>query len=242
MNRKTINLEKTNAVVFKDGDINMYFTTAENGIDFRRDSEKFKENISTLKNILGLKNFYYLNQTHSDIVLEATIGNVNSNLGEGDALITQNKNTAIGVFTADCVPVIMYDKTLDLIGAIHSGWKGTFNEISLKTLNKFIEKDSKVEDIKVYIGAHICEKCYEVSEELVGKFKEKDIYENKNISNGRYLSLEKCIKETLKNAGVLSENIKSLELCTYCEKDIKLHSFRKDKDNSGRLLSFVFIK
>ena len=242
MSNKTVNLKNINAIVVKDENINMYFSTAENKADFRRTSENFRENINTLKNILELKNFYYLNQTHSDIIIEATDKNINSNLGEGDALITEDKNIAISVFTADCVPIVMYDKNLNLLAAIHSGWKGTFNEISLKALNKFIEKGSKVENIKVYIGPHICESCYEVSEELIEKFKEKEVYKNANISNGRYLSLEKCIKESLNKAGVPSKNIKSLNLCTYCEKNIKLHSFRKDRDNSGRLLSFIFIK
>ena len=86
---------------------------------------------------------------------------------EGDAIITNVKNVIIGVFTADCVPVILVDEENKVIAAIHSGWRGTFESITLKTIKKMKEEFNTNEiNIKAYIGPHIRKCCYEVSEEL----------------------------------------------------------------------------
>lgn len=86
---------------------------------------------------------------------------------EGDGIVTNEKSTIIGAFTADCVPVILIDEVNNVIAAVHSGWKGTFNSISAIAVEKMIsEYGSNVKNIKAYIGPHIRQCCYEVSEEL----------------------------------------------------------------------------
>lgn len=103
------------------------------------------------------------------------------------------------------------------------------------------EYNSKVEKLVVYIGPHIRKCCYEVSEELKEQFSERFGIEEK-LFDGRNLSLEECINNDLINSGVLEENINSLGICTNCEKEIKLHSYRKSNGAYGRLFSFVYIK
>ena len=58
----------------------------------------------------------------------------------GDALITNVKKIALGVLVADCVPVLIYDKNLKIISAIHAGWKGVYKEIIKKVVKFFIKK------------------------------------------------------------------------------------------------------
>ena len=71
------------------------------------------------------------------------------------------------MFTADCVPVILVDKENEAIAAIHSGWKGTFSSIVTETILRMKEEyNSKAENIVAYIGPHIRQCCYEVSEDL----------------------------------------------------------------------------
>lgn len=234
MNREVV--QGKEFISFKDGNINIKFSTALNDVNYKKEEEEGKSNLEELKNIFDLDKVIYVNQIHSADFIDATGENFKGNK-DCDALITKDKNTLIGVFTADCVPVIAYDKEKEIIAAIHSGWKGTFNKIVRNTC-KYMKENYGCEDIKVIIGPHVKECCYEVSEELVDKFRSEF---GKEVCTGRMLNLEKCVRVQLK--GIVKEsNIESLNICTYCENEIKLHSYRKEQEKSGRLFSSVFIK
>jgi len=200
-------------------------------------SGEFIKNIEYIKKIYNVKSIGYLNQVHSTIIKE-----FDGIPSEGDAIITDKKQVALGVFTADCVPVLLFDEKKDVIAAIHSGWRGTYDEITLKTLIKMKKVyDVNGEDIVAVIGPHIRSCCYEVSDDLINSFKSKEIYKDININNGRNLDLSSCISAQLKQFGVKVENIIDMELCTRCDEDIIFHSYRRDKEKSGRNFSFIFI-
>lgn len=148
------------------------------------------------------------------------------------------------MFTADCTPVLLVDKTRNVVAAVHSGWKGTYKSITLKTIKKMISEFScKVQDIEVFIGPHIKKCCYEVSEELKEKFiKEKNNILESELFNGRNLSMEACILSDLKKCNIDDKNITILDECTYCSKGIKLHSYRRTNGDYGRLFSFIFTR
>jgi YfiH family protein len=186
---------------------------------------------------LGLKEIGYLKQIHSSKIYV-----YDGVVEEGDSLITNKANTGIGVFTADCVPVILVDTENKVISSVHSGWKGTYNELVAATIDKMIvDYGSKVDNIKVFIGPHIKECCYEVSEELIKSFYNKETYKNTIIAKGRNLNLEKCVIKQCISRKIPNENIHSVGLCTYCSKDYEFYSYRKDKE-CGRLFSMAFIK
>lgn len=220
------------------------FSTAEEGKNFNRNTEEGCKNLSDLKKEFKADKVIYLKQIHSDEVL-VLHGEEEKELieKEGDALVTNVKNSIIGVFTADCVPIILVDEKTGAIAAIHSGWKGTYKSITKKTIDKLVE-EYKIDprDIKAYIGPHIRKCCYEVSEELKNNFiKDKNIDEDK-LFLGRNLNMEECILKDLRDCGVIEENIKSVQLCTHCSEDVKLHSYRASKGAYGRLFSFVILK
>ncbi len=121
--------------------------------------------------ILKLIDVEYLQQIHSDKTYMYNKYYENIKDEEGDAIITIEKNVAVGVFTADCVPIIIVNEEKKVVAAVHSGWKGTFNSIVVNTINKMKEEyNINVANTKVYIGPHIRQCCYEVSEELKEKF------------------------------------------------------------------------
>ena len=147
---------------------------------------------------------------------------------EGDAIITSKTNTAIGVFTADCVPVIVVDDIKGVVAVVHSGWRGTISSITKKTIETMNRKfNTDYRDVKVYVGPHIRKCCYEVSQELKETFLEETGIPEDVLFDGRRLSLEECILKDIREIGVLEENIYTLNLCTYCNEDIRLHSYRK---------------
>ncbi|WLF68228.1 peptidoglycan editing factor PgeF [Clostridium septicum] len=224
------------------GNISIGFSTAENNRSFNRHTEDGIANLESIKNEFGLKNIEYLNQIHSD---KSYIYNLGKSVKdkEGDAVITNEKSTAIGVFTADCTPIILVNEEKEVIAAIHSGWRGTFHSIVTKTLDNMIkEYGINIKSTKVFIGPHIRQCCYEISEELKRDFiSHTGINENK-LFNGRNLSMEAVIVNNLKEKGVEEDNIYSLDICTHCSKDIKMHSYRSSVGTYGRLFSFVYIK
>ncbi|MCY6484025.1 peptidoglycan editing factor PgeF [Clostridium aestuarii] len=223
---------------FKEDNAEIYFSTARGDLDFNKNTQLGLKNINKLKNWFNLERVGYLNQIHGDKVYK-----YDGMIYDGDAIITDKKRIAIGVFTADCVPIIVYDKNKKVIAAVHSGWKGTIKNISIRAIEKMIEDyNSEVKDLKIYIGPHNMGCCYEVSEELILQFKSLELYKDIDISIDRKLNLQKCILKQLWSIGIENNQINTLNICTFCSKKYKLHSYRKNKEESGRMFSFVFIK
>lgn len=230
-------------LIYDLGKINVVFSTAENNRSFNRHTDYGVENLNSIVEDLELSNIQYLNQIHSDnvFIYSNLKGDIKNK--EGDALITNEKNTAIGVFTADCVPIIIVDVKNNIIASIHSGWKGTFNSIVIKTLDKMRKKfNIDINETKVFIGPHIRQCCYEISEELKKSFIDKTKIDEKILFKDRNLSMEECILKDIREFGIKESNIYSLKLCTHCEEDINLYSYRKSVGTYGRLFSFAFIK
>lgn len=237
------NLEKKrDYLVLNEGNITIGFSTAEENRSFNRNTEEGIKELEGIKEEFDVKELAYLKQIHSDSVYVYN-GQELFKDNEGDGIVTRKVDTCIGVFTADCVPIILVDKTLGVVSAVHSGWKGTISSIVKKALEKMKEEfNCKAENIKIYIGPHIRKCCYEISEELKERFLKETGIEENILFNGRNLSMEKVIEKDCLDFGVRDENIFSLNLCTYCADDIKLHSYRKSDGSYGRLFTFVIIK
>lgn len=228
--------------IIEDGNIKVVFSNAKENNSFNRSTESGISNLQSLKNDFNVDEVVYLKQIHSDIVHVYSSNEIEFIENEGDAIVTDKENVIIGAFTADCVPIILVDTDGKAISAIHSGWKGTYNSIVKKALEK-MESDFSVKpsSVKAYIGPHIRQCCYEVSEELKEKFIKKINVPTDKLFDGRNLSMEACIEHDLLECGVIAENINSISLCTHCETEEKLFSYRKSNGDYGRLFSFIFI-
>lgn len=218
------------------------FTNAEFNRSFNRNTEKGICELESLKDRFKANEIVYLKQVHSDRILVYNGEGINEQ--EGDAIVTDKKNVIVGVFTADCVPIILVDEVKKVCAAIHSGWRGTYDSITLKTVNKMKnEFNCNPKNIKAYIGAHIRKCCYEVSEELKKKFLEKkNNIKESDLFNEKNLNLQECIVDDLKTSGIEEVNISALNLCTYCSEKIKLHSYRKSNGDYGRMFTFVILE
>lgn len=222
---------------FKDDNININFSTAKNNLDFNMTTSEGISNLENIKNWFRVKEVGYLKQTHSD-----NIHSYDGTVKVGDAIITDKNNTAIGVFTADCVPVLIYSKDKGIIAAVHSGWKGTFLQIVYKTLVEIINRYSaKEDDIKVYIGPHNKGCCYEFGKQEADLFYKVNMYKNISFYENGNLNLQRCITEQIIHAGIPKKNIIDLDICTFCNDKYELFSYRKQKMNYGRMFSFIYM-
>lgn len=214
------------------------FSTSKGELNFNKNTEEGLINLEKIKLHYNLQDVGYLNQIHSDLIF-----NFDGHIKDGDALVTNKKKIAIGVFTADCVPVILVDTTKGVMAAIHSGWRGTKKLIVSKTIERLqLDYGTRAKDIRVYIGPHIGRCCYEVSSELIEEFTHEDIYSNIKISNNNKLDLEKCILTQIKERGIKEENIITTNICTSCNKQYELYSYRTGENKRGRMFSFVYFK
>ena len=205
-------------------------------------SDKDKNLVANFNNIfeaasMDNNKIVYLRQVHSDIfhvVDEYNYGDILEK--EGDALITSSKGIAIGVFTADCVPIILVDEKKNIISVVHAGWRGTSLKIVYKVL-KYMIKTLFVNpiNIKVAIGPSIQKCCYEVNKEVAEKFK----YSSK-VNEKWYVDLLKENIDQMVEIGVLVDNIETGNLCTMCNPKL-FYSYRRDNGNTGRLGTFIQI-
>ena len=163
----------------------------------------------------------------------------------GDALITDVKNVAIGVLTADCVPILIYDKNRKIISAIHAGWKGAYKGIINKVIKFFLKKGSKPKDLIVAVGPCITEKNYEVQNDFKEKFIKKDRQNKKFFSirkNKTYFSLNKYVYYQLKKLGI--KNLEIINKDTFDSNNnffSARRAFHNKENDYGRNISLIMI-
>ncbi|MDR1417597.1 MAG: peptidoglycan editing factor PgeF [Endomicrobium sp.] len=176
---------------------------------------------------LNPNNLVLANQVHSANIEIVESCNYNSFVDNCDGLITSDKSIMLGVFTADCVPLLITNGIIK--AAIHAGWKGTYLGIIENTIRIFKKKFFvKAEDIEVYIGPHIRSCCYEVGKDFENIF-------NLELKNNK-LDLSEIVFNKLKNLGII--NIFDISKCTFCQENY-FFSYRRDK-TSKRMLSLIF--
>lgn len=172
-------------------------------------------------------------QVHGDnvvIVDQSLVGrgalDLESRIAECDALITSLPGVCLMMLTADCVPVLLYDKVNNVVAAVHAGWKGTAKRIVVKTIEKMESVfGTNAADVDAYIGPCICGACFEVGEEVVEAIGTR--YRSGISNNGKpLLNLKFANTMQLTETGVMLENIRVDETCT-CHDN--LPSWRRSK-------------
>ncbi len=200
----------------------------------------FSNDINYIKEKYNIKEYYELEQIHSNII--NIVDNNYQNKTKGDALITNKPNTPLVIRTADCIPILLYDKVNKVIALVHSGWKGTLNNIVIDTLNIMIEKyHSKKGDISVYLYPAIRKCHFEVEIDVYNQFKNKiNNIEKYTTRKGikYYIDLEHLVIDNLKQNNI--KEIYDSKICTYCNHD-KYHSYRYNHTNKRNYL-LVMIK
>ena len=192
------------------------------------------------------KKIIFLNQIHSNkfYYIKNKSEFKNKTL-QGDALITNQKKLPLGILTADCAPIFIYDTNKKMVAAIHAGWKGALNNI-VKNVTKFmIKKGCSPKNMTAVIGPCIAIKNYEVKQNFIKKFIKKDKKSKvffKKIKNKNYFSLNKFIYSQLVNL-----NINNIDIINKDTFDIKNNFFSarrsigRNESDYGRNISIIMI-
>ena len=207
-----------------------------------------KKNLEIARKYFGkkTKNIYLIHQTHSNkfIFINKKFKNFKLRI-KADAIITDQKKLPIAVLTADCVPLLLYEREKNMIAAVHAGWKGAFKGIIQKVIHFMLKKGCKQKYITAVIGPCIKQKSYNVKEDFQKKFIKKD-KKNKIFFRERkgiiYFNLTNYVKSQLKSNKI--SNIDTINIDTYDKKNNFFSARRSLKlkhDDYGRNISIIMI-
>ena len=211
-----------------------------------------KENVLKNLNLVSKKTGYKdevlitLNQIHSNKVVYFENESSIKNKLPGDAIVTKIKNVAIGILTADCAPILLYDHSKKIIGCIHSGWKGALNGVIKNTVKKFKELNSNIDNLIAVVGPCIGKESYEVKIDFYERFVSQNLEHKeffKKISDERYIfDLRGFINNEISNSNI--KNIENIEKDTFSEEEF-FYSYRRTRLNKeqdyGRCISVILM-
>lgn len=171
------------------------------------------------------------NQNHTNNVVSADY----LAHGEADAILTAKKNIRIGIKTADCVPILLFEKQKGIIAAVHAGWRGTLNQILTKTVQSIIAMEGDPTQIYASLGPAIGDCCYDIVTERAHYFDAKFITHKNNKT---FLNLKKANVAQLTDMQIPFKNIESTPWCTSCNSDM-FYSYRKEKPLTKQNISYI---
>lgn len=178
-------------------------------------------------------------QTHSSNVRIIDGPIKTESLQHIDALVTCCRNLAIGVNTADCVPVLLIDEVAGVIGTAHSGWRGTIAGIVNATIESMRRLGAIPHRMLAFIGPCIHRCCFETGREVADLFAPEFVFEY--AAGKPHVDLPAAVTRQLTDAGLPLANISEFPACTRCH-PLKYCSARASGFDSARTFTFIMLK
>ena len=203
-----------------------------------------KNRMIALKNLnLDKKKLILIKQTHSSRVIRINENNIDQSL-EADGIITSLNNIVLGILTADCAPIFIYDDKNKFVCNLHSGWKGSLNNISQQAIKLFDKYKIKRKNLTAIVGPCLGVKNYEVDKNFEKRFIKKDIkyakfFRNKN-KNKSYFNLRALINYQLAELNL--KKIYNINQDTYSNDNLFFSHRRathKGQKTTGRLINLI---
>ena len=202
---------------------------------FSLNPSQYSRNEITRKLDYNAKDLAIPEQVHSTLVEFARFPGM---YPAADGLVTTNSNILLTLKVADCVPVYLYEPRKNMIGLVHSGWRGTVGKIVPNAIQLMQKNGAETGEIRCFLGPAIGICCYEVGVEVAHKF---DDEAKMKLEDRKWkVGLHDQISLQLASSGIPEENIQTSDMCTYESRDC--HSYRRDGDNVGRMFAFMELK
>lgn len=189
-----------------------------------------------------------LRQIHSDGIIPLSNGaELEVSPPEGDALFTRRRNIALGIRTADCAPILLFDPEHRIVAAVHSGWRGTVKGIVGKAVRAMSEAyGTQPGRILAALGPSIGPGCYEVGSEVIAAVGSMGAGHRSWLrphpqADKAYFDLGSANTDQLLSAGLARENTFDCGWCTACRENL-FFSYRRDRDRPEghfRMISII---
>lgn len=214
----------------------------------RTTQEKSKTSEKDFLRMLGIpeESLITMNQIHSSQCIKILKSELRKAKGaHGDSMITSDPGIALGVRTADCYPLLMFDDEKKVISCIHAGWRGLSKRILDSCLDLMIKDFScRPASILTAIGPGIEKCCYAVKEDVIEAFEASHISVHPFLERAEdrsfHLDLKGLIVEQLTTRGLLQSQIYPVPFCTFCS-GLPLPSYRREGKVAGRALSVIML-
>jgi len=181
-------------------------------------------------NILTKKAIVSMSQIHSTDI--EVVNNKKLVYSNTDGIFSCNKNYALQVKTADCLPIFFIHEHDNIFGVIHAGWKGLKNGIISKSTNLLSSHINDLSKITAFIGPSISQKNYEVKNEFIDYFGNEFI---EKIDHKFFCNLKGIASSQLQKLGI--KNVIDCNQCTY--ENENYHSYRRNK-TSKRMIGLIY--
>jgi len=194
----------------------------------------------------GSEGVHFATQVHGRAVAPVAAGDAPAATGrrEADALVTVAPGTCVGVYVADCVPILVADARTGACAAIHAGWRGTVAGVLGETLAHLAGAcGARVEDLRVAIGPSIGPCCFEVGPEVVAAVEESDLgarAEGAIVAKAPrdHVDLWVLNQRQALSFGVPSSAVDVARLCTSCDV-ARFFSYRRDHGKTGQMAAYI---
>lgn len=162
---------------------------------------------------------------------------------EGDGMVTAVAEIALGIFSADCVPILMADVERGVVGAFHAGWRGTLAGIAGQGVRAMVASGARSHELRAALGPSIGLCCFEVDDALAQRFAREIPHTREHSRSGRpgkaYLDLRGIIRGDLERAGLAPGAIEIAGPCTRCVNDRYFSRRGAGGATTGLQLSFI---
>ncbi len=214
------------------------------------DPEKVAENKRIAMQLMGLDEtaLATLYQIHSTDVVTVTSPFKDGERPKADAMVTRQPGIALGILTADCVPILFADVENGVIGAAHSGWKGTAGNISARVISAMEVLGARKSSIYAAVGPAIQQASYEVGPDFPAPFLALDSSNEKffipSEKTGHHMfDLTGFVKSQLENLGIAKTDLVDQDTCT---EESSFFSYRRmykrGEADYGRQLSAITLR
>lgn len=182
---------------------------------------------------VSLDSLFFQNQVHSVRIVDVEKGSLPQ---EADGMICTETGLILCICVADCAAVLLYESELKIIAILHSGWRGTRENISGKAIESMVNRyHAHPENILAYVSPCASVQKYEIGMDVAQYFPASFL---KPKADGKwFLDLKTCIHDQLRQSAIEERNIEIAPGCTIA--DPRYHSYRRDRKLSGRMAAFI---
>lgn len=217
------------------------------------ESEKFivlfgnkSADITALNSAYPKFKFKRIKQVHGSHIVSTSPHSIDF-ASEADAQFSSSIQLGLCIATADCAPIMLFCPTLKMIVGIHAGWRGIEKRIVPRSIEHLKRKGSDLAKVQVLVGPHIQFNSFEVNDDvkdlLLASAKNSRLRLNpvKPISETKsFVDLQAILKKQISEFQIPEKNQYHNGTNTVTNTDF--HSYRRDKESSGRQLSFIAMK
>lgn len=226
----------------------MIFNETEHGFLFKSPTHsvffgKKNSQIDSLKISFPEVNFKRIKQVHGNHIVSTSTHSIDF-ASEADGHYTSTTLLGLAIATADCMPIMIFCESTKKVFSLHAGWRGIAQRILPKALKQITQKDkAAASSLHIYVGPHILESSFEIKQDAFALLKDSALDSQDCFTHDDSIircNLKKILIKQTKEFFIDETQIHFLNYDTVT--DIRFHSYRRDRESSGRQLSFIALE